>query len=270
MFKAICIIIMFFIIILIAGLYYYKKTTRSVPTDKSMSIGQRFHYETSQNWQSVVAKIFRKLMPAKAYKECPEAKIIKLPKPEYSGITVEEALLKRRSQRNYSNKPLSIAYLSQLIFAASGITSERGGRTAPSAGSKRPMEIYMIVNNVEGLEPGIYHYAVKQHSLEIIKFGNYRKDIISAGLEQAMLGDANVTFVITAIFDRVRQKYGERGFRYSYMEAGHISQNIYLQSVSLGVGSVCVGAFFDEKVNELIGIDGIDEAAIYLHAVGTL
>jgi len=261
---------MFFITILITGLFFYKKTTQSAPTDKSMSIGQRFHYETSQSWQSVVAKIFRKLMPAKAYKEYPEAKIIKLPKPEYRGITVEEALLKRRSQRNYSNKPLSIAYLSQLIFAASGITSEQGGRTAPSAGSKRPIEIYLIVNNVEGLEQGIYHYAVKKHSLEKIKPGNFSKDITSAGLEQAMLGDADVTFVITAVFDRITQKYGERGFRYAYMEAGHISQNICLQSVSLGVGSVCVGAFFDKKVNELIGIDGINEAAIYLHAVGTL
>jgi SagB-type dehydrogenase family enzyme len=235
-----------------------------------MSIGQRFHYETSQNWQNVVIKAFRKVMPIKAYKEYPGSELIKLPKPEYSGITVEEALLKRRSKRNYSGKPLSLAYLSQLVFAAGGITSERGGRTAPSAGSKRPMEIYLIVNNVEGLERGIYHYAVKKHSLEKIKSGNFSKDIISAGLEQAMLGDANVTIVITAIFDRIRQKYAERGFRYSYMEAGHISQNIYLQSASLGVGSVCVGAFFDEKVNELIGIDGIDEAAIYLHAVGTL
>ena len=269
MFKSIC-IIMFFLIILIAGLYYYKKTTRSVPTDKSMSIGQRFHYETNQNWQNVITKAFRKVMPIKAYKEYPEAKIIKLPKPEYSGITVEEALLKRRSQRNYSDKPLSIDYLSQLVFAAGGVTSERGGRTAPSAGSKRPMEIYLIVNSVEGLEPGIYHYAAKQHSLEKIKSGNYSKDIISAGLEQGMLGEADVTFVITAIFDRVRQKYGERGFRYSYMEAGHISQNIYLQSASLGIGSVCVGAFFDEKVNKLIGVDGIGEATIYLHAVGTL
>ena len=269
MFKSIC-IIMFFLIILIAGLYYYKKTTRSVPTDKSMSIGQRFHYETNQNWQNVVTKAFRKVMPIKAYKEYPEAKMIKLPKPEYSGITVEEALLKRRSRRNYSDKPLSIAYLSQLIFAAGGITSESGGRTAPAAGGKHSIEIYMIVNNVEGLEPGIYHYAAKQHSLEKIKSGNYSKYVIRAGSAQAMLGGADVTFVLSAVFDRIRQKYGERSFRYAYMEAGHVSQNIYLQAVSLGVGSVCVGEFFDEKVSELIGIDGIDEAVIYLHAVGTL
>ena len=83
-----------------------------------------------------------------------------------------------------------------------------------------------------------------------------------------MLGDAAVTFVLSAIFDRLRCKYGERGFRYAYIEAGHISQNIYLESVSLGLGSVCVGAFLDEKVNQLIGVDGRKEAAIYLHAVG--
>ena len=85
-----------------------------------------------------------------------------------------------------------------------------------------------------------------------------------------MLGDADVTFVLSAIFDRVRHKYGERGFRYAYIEAGHISQNIYLQAVSLGLGSVSIGAFLDEEINKLIGIDGRTEAVIYLHAVGTL
>jgi SagB-type dehydrogenase family enzyme len=269
MFKSICIII-FFILILIAGSYFYKKTTQKVPADKSMSIGQRFHYETNQIWHNVVTRAFRKVWPIKAYKEYPDAELIKLPKPEYRGITVEEALLKRRSRRNYSDKPLSIAYLSQLIFAAGGITSESGGRTAPAAGGNHSIEIYMIVNNVEGLEPGIYHYAVKQHSLEKIKSGNYSKYVIRSGSAQAMLGEADVTFVLAAVFDRIRQKYGERSFRYAYMEAGHVSQNIYLQAVSLGVGSVCVGEFFDEKVSELIGIDGIDEAVIYLHAVGTL
>ncbi len=269
MYKVIGIVIIL-IAILFAGIFICKKVTQSNSENKYMSVGQRFHNETNQNWQNVVTRAFRKVMPVKAHKRYPEVELIKLPKPEYSGITVEEALLKRRSRRNYSDKPLSMDYLSQLIFAAGGITSDSGGRTAPSAGSTRPMEIYLIINSVEGLDPGIYHYAVKKHSLEKIKSGNFSKDIISAGLEQAMLGDADVTFVITAIFDRIRQKYGERGFRYSYMEAGHISQNICLQSVSLGVGSVCVGAFFDTKVNELIGIDGIDEAAIYLHAVGTL
>jgi len=263
-------IILLFIILLIAGSYSYKKTTQNAPADKSTSIGQRFHYETDQLQYNVVKKAFRKVWPVKAFKEYPEAKLIKLPKPEYSGITVEKALLKRRSKRNYSDKPLSLANVSQLVFAAGGITSENGRRTAPSAGFQRSMEIYLVVNNVEGLDQGIYHYAVKKHSLEKLKSGNFRRDIISAGDGQALLGDAAVTFVITSVFGRITQKYGERGFRYAYMEAGHVSQNIYLQSVSLGLGSVCAGGFFDKKMNKLIGINGIDEGAIYLHAVGTL
>ena len=85
-----------------------------------------------------------------------------------------------------------------------------------------------------------------------------------------MLADSAVTFILSAVFDRTRSKYGERGYRYVYMEAGHISQNIYLQAVSLGLGSVSVGAFIDDAVNELIDVDGENEAAIYLHAVGTI
>ncbi len=123
---------------------------------------------------------------------------------------------------------------------------------------------------MEDFSCGIYHYSVLDHALELIKPGDFRNQIISAGLKQEMLGDGVVTFVLSAIFDRVRHKYGERGFRYVYIEAGHISQNISLQAVSLGLGSVTVGAFLDENVNKLIGVDGLKEAVIYLHAVGRL
>ena len=133
-----------------------------------------------------------------------------------------------------------------------------------------PIEVYAIVNNVEGLQKGIYHYSVLDHALELIKEGDFRNAITSAGLKQEMLGDSGVTFVLSAIFDRTRHKYGERGIRYFYMEGGHISQNISLQAVSLGLGSVSVGAFLDHKINELIGLDVRREAVIYLHSVGWL
>jgi SagB-type dehydrogenase family enzyme len=123
---------------------------------------------------------------------------------------------------------------------------------------------------VQDLPQGIYHYSVLDHTLELVKPGDFRRQIVDAGLSQQTLGDAGVTFVLSAIFDRVRYKYGERGCRYVYMEAGHISQNIYLQAVSLGLGSVSVGAFSDEKINKLIDVDGWKEAVIYLHAVGAL
>lgn len=239
---------------------------------KEVSIGERFHKETSLTWRGVVGDMFRaKPKKPPQYKVYPDASKIELPKPEYTGMTVEEAIKKRRSVRNYSTKPISKAQLSQLLFAAQGVTGRMYGkalRTAPSAGALYPFEIYIIVNNVQDLPRGIYHYSVLDHALELVKSGDFRSQITSAGLNQQMLGDAGVTFVLSAIFDRVRYKYGERGVRYVYMEAGHISQNIYLQAVSLGLGSVCAGAFSDEKVNKLIDVDGWKEAVIYLHPVG--
>ncbi|UCF00473.1 MAG: SagB/ThcOx family dehydrogenase [Planctomycetota bacterium] len=207
------------------------------------------------------------------YKTYRDSKKIELPKPQFRGIALEEAIEKRRSVRNYSDKPITMDQLSQLLFAAQGVTGHMYGkalRTAPSAGALYPFEVYVVVNNVENLPRAIYHYSVLDHTLELLKKGDFRSKITDAGLKQEMLGDAAVTFVLSAIFDRVRHKYGERGYRYTYIEAGHISQNLYLQSVSLGLGSVCAGAFLDEKVNKLIDVDGRKEAVIYLHAVGSL
>lgn len=241
---------------------------------KKLSTGERFHAETSLTWRSVIGDVLRfKLEKPPEFKTYPGSQRIQLPVPKHRGMTVEEAIQKRRSVRNYSLNPLTKAQLSQLLFAAQGITGKMYGqplRTAPSAGALYPFETYLIVNNVQGIAQGVYHYDVQSHELETVKQGNFKKEITDAGLKQEMLGEADVTFVLAAIFDRVRHKYGERGFRYVYMEAGHISQNISLQAVSLGLGSVSVGAFFDKKVNQLIGIDGHREAAVYLHAVGTL
>jgi len=127
-----------------------------------------------------------------------------------------------------------------------------------------------VVNNVDTLSQGIYHYNVRKHALELLKEGDFRKEITNAGLWQDMLGEANVTIVLSAVFERTQRKYKDRSLRYIHMEAGHIGQNISLQAVSLGLGSVCVGAFYDEQVNRLIGLDGTTESAIYLQAVGAL
>lgn len=241
---------------------------------KELSIGERFHHETSLTWLGILGDLFcAKPEKPPQYKTYPGAKLIELPEAKYRGMVLEEAIGKRRSVRNYSPKAISISQLSQLLFAAQGITGRMYGqplRSAPSAGALYPFEIYLVVNNVQGLPQGIYHYAVLNQVLELVKSGDFSRQITDAGLKQEMLGDADITFVLSAIFDRTRHKYGERGFRYVYIEAGHISQNIHLQAVSLGLGSVSVGAFLDEKVNQLIGIDGHKEAVIYLHAVGTI
>ncbi len=239
-----------------------------------LSIGERFHYETSLTWRGVLGDMFRSKPKKPAqYKTYPSSKKVKLPAPTYQGLVVEEAIKKRRSARDYSTKAVTIEQLSQLLLAAQGVTGRIYGRplrSAPSAGALYPFEIYAVVNNVHNLPKGIYHYSVLDHAVELVKAGDFSGKITDAGLEQDMLGSAGVTFLLSAIFDRVRHKYGERGFRYTYIEAGHISQNIYLQSVSLGLGSVSVGVFLDEKVNRLIDVDGRKEAVIYLHAVGSL
>ena len=198
-------------------------------------------------------------------------KMIKLPKPNYQGMSLEETIKKRRSIRAYSKKALTLPQLSQLLFSAQGITGNHYGhdvRTAPSAGALYPLEVYLVANNVEGLSQGIYHYTIKEHAVELLQEGNFREAITDAGLGQDMLGDAPVTFILSAVFERTRKKYGDRSLRYVYMEAGHVSQNISLQAVSLGLGSVCVGAFHDELVNSLVGLDGSRESVIYLQAVG--
>lgn len=263
-----CILILLLTVILsykcLSGNQYYQK----------LSIGERFHQETSLTWQRVLGDIFKRLPESPPlFKYYPGAKLIRLPKPMESNMPLKEAILKRRSIRTFSSKAMDIKQLSNLLFAAQGITGslyDRPLRTAPSAGALYPFEIYVVVNNVQDLSPGIYHYHVLKHALELVKLGDFRNEVTSAGLKQEMLGEAEVTFILASIFDRVRCKYGERGFRYVYIEAGHISQNIYLQATSLGLGSVCVGAFLDENVNKLIGVDGHKEAVIYMHAVGTL
>lgn len=257
---------------LLAWLCLYVPSSRAQEEKRELSLGERFHQETSVTRDGIAADRSRskpdKPAPFKTYPDAPE---VELPPPDFRGMTVEESLLKRRSRRNYTDKAMSVSDLSQLLFSAQGVTGKTSDhllRTAPSAGALYPYEIYVVVMNVKDIDQGIYHYAVQNHRLELIKSGDFREKMASAALSQEVMNNADIIFVLSAIFDRTRHKYGERGVRYVYIEAGHISQNIFLQAVSLKLGSVCVGAFFDQKVNELIGIDGRKEAAIYLHAVG--
>jgi SagB-type dehydrogenase family enzyme len=239
----------------------------------SATIGERFHEDTKLTWFRALRDVItpKPAMPPQ-FKEY-RGERIRLPKPSFKGMTLEDAILKRRSVREYTSRPLTILELSQLLFSAQGVTGEAYGtllRTAPSAGALYPIEVYAIVNSVDGLRKGIYHYSVRDHSIALIREGEFGKSAMNGALKQEMMRDAGVVFVISAIFDRVRSKYGERGYRYAYMEAGHVSQNIYLQATSLGLGSVVVGAFIDDDINELIGVDGKKEAAIALHAVGSM
>jgi SagB-type dehydrogenase family enzyme len=166
---------------------------------------------------------------------------------------------------------MTLEELSQLLYYTGGITGEHWGhklRAAPSAGALYPIEIYVVVHRVEDLQPGLYHYAVKDHALELLRSRDLRGEIVRCGLMQGFLGQANVVLVFTAILQRLRWKYRERAYRYALLEAGHLGQNVYLVATSMGVGACAVGAFEDDDLNAILGVDGKEEAAIYMLAVG--
>jgi SagB-type dehydrogenase family enzyme len=255
----------------LCGLFLIILTAYTYLEAENDRIGQLFINQTRLGSSKKTAPAFSKGAPPPAYKTYSEAMKIKLPPPEYNGLRLEEAIRRRRSVRKYAKLPLTLAQLSQLLYAAQGITGQSHGlsmRSAPSAGALYPMEIYPVINNVSGLKQGIYHYAVKEHALEQLRTGDFSSQIASACLKQEAAGTAQVCIVLGCIFARLCYKYGERGYRYALIEAGHIGQNIYLQATSLGMGAVAMGAFYDDKLNELLGIDAEQETAIYVLAVG--
>jgi len=207
-----------------------------------------------------------------SYKTYPDAELVPLPEPGWaSNMTVSQALEARRSNRDYATRSLSKEALSALLYGAQGITLDRlAFRAAPSAGALYPIELYPIVHDVQGVSPGVYHYAVQVHALERLEAGDFRGRVTRAGLYQAFLGDAGVCFLLTAVFQRTRWKYRQRAYRYVLLEAGHAAQNVYLVATALALGACAVGAFYDEQFNDLLGLDIQEEAVVYLVSVGEL
>lgn len=237
-------------------------------------VGHEFHENTNLSWFSAIAGALKgKLSNPTGRKNYEGLPKVALPKPDFKGMAFEDTLKKRRSVRNYARKPIDLASLSQLLFSAQGITDETYTtklRTAPSAGALYPIEIYVFAHSVEGLRQGLYHYNPFDHTLTRLKEGDLRKAVMNTGLRQEMLKDANLVFALSGIPARTTWKYGQRGYRYMYMEAGHIAENILLQAVSLGLGAVPVGAFIDEELDGLLSIDGKSEMSLFLVAVGTV
>ncbi len=195
---------------------------------------------------------------------------IRLPRDfTFSELGVAEAIRKRRSIREYSGEPMSLSELSYLLKFSVGRTEERYGlRAVPSAGALYPLEAYPVVNLVEGIDPGIYHYLVSSHSLRLVRKGDFRQELVRYALDQQFVGQANLLLVLTAIFQRGEWKYRQRARRFMILEAGHVGQNVYLIATSLGLGTCAVGSYWDDDYNRLIGVDGKKESVIYLLAVG--
>jgi len=199
-------------------------------------------------------------------KEPPE--FINLPAVRHNGgITVEQALAKRRSVRHYRDDPLSLNEISQLLWSAQGVTDSRGFRTAPSAGALYPLEIYLVAGNVSTLSPGIYKYLSLEHTLAKISHGDQRTALSRAALNQSSVRNAPVVLVFCCIYERTTIKYGKRGIKYVHMEAGHAAQNVFLQAASMGLGAVVIGAFSDKKVKAVLIVKE-DEMPLYIMPVG--
>ena len=193
---------------------------------------------------------------------------IDLPQPTLrSDISLEETLRERRSVREYTDTPLSLGEVSQLLWAAQGVTADWGGRTAPSAGGLYPLELLLVVGNVDGLEPGVYRYRPSEHQLVKAREDDVRDSLAQAALGQGCVSEGAIDIVIAAVYEKTMRKYGERGVRYVHMEAGHAAQNLYLQAASLGLGTVVVGAFYDDQVRDILGLRE-SEAPLYIVPVG--
>jgi SagB-type dehydrogenase family enzyme len=194
--------------------------------------------------------------------------VVELPAARSDGpLSLEATLRARRSVRSYSDRPVALQEVAQLLWAAQGKTDPRGFRTAPSAGATFPLEVLVAAGNVTGLSPGVYRYRATSHDLVEVAGGDRRPDLFRAALSQRAVAGAPAVFIVTAVYERTRERYGERAARYVHMEAGHAAQNLCLQAVSLDLGAVVIGAFRDRQVQQTAAVtDG--EHPLYLIPVG--
>jgi len=183
--------------------------------------------------------------------------VVKLPPPALTGaLSVEEALKARRTVRDFIGRSLDLSQISQLLWGADGVSDPRGLRTAPSAGATYPLEIYLVAGEraVADLPAGVYRYRVLEHVLEVGLAGDLRQAVARASLRQFWMGEAPVMVVIAAVYRRCTARYGERGIMYTHMEAGNVSQNLFLQAKALGLGAGIVGAFEDRDLAQTLGL----------------
>jgi len=210
----------------------------------------------------------------KRFKNYPEVERLQLPEPDLSRpANLWQCLAKRRSERDYTTDPLTIEELSRLMWAAQGVTARAGThllRTAPSAGALYPFETYLYINRVEKVTQGLYHFNVADFSLECLQDGNFNQLITAACLGQPVVRRAAVVFIWTAMMLRCMIKYRDRAMRYIPMDLGHVCQNVQLAATAMDLGSCPIGAFYDDDINELLGVDGEEEAVLYLITVGRL
>jgi len=198
--------------------------------------------------------------------------VVTLPKARTKGVmSLEEAIYVRRSRRSWKKDvKIPLRHVAQILWAAQGITNwEEGFRAAPSAGATYPIELYVVVKKgeVEGLDRGVYHYDPYKHCLVKTLDMDVTYELMEASLGQYWVGTAPVNLVIAAEYARTTRFYGDRGYRYVHMEVGHVGQNVYLQAEALGLGTVAIGAFYDNEVRKILGLSR-NLAPLYIMPIG--
>ena len=209
-----------------------------------------------------------------AFKNYPEAERLQLPEPDLSHpANLWQCLATRRCKRNTTHNPLSLQELSKIMWAAQGVTARAGTyllRTAPSAGALYPFETYLYIDKVKEVPQGIYHFNVADFALECLQKGDFNRAVTAACLGQPVVRRAAVVIIWTAMMLRCMVKYRERSVRYIPMDLGHVCQNVQLAATAMDLGSCPIGAFYDDDINELLGVDGEEETVLYLITVGKL
>jgi SagB-type dehydrogenase family enzyme len=234
-------------------------------------IGERYLRETRHSREHLAGVGMDWSRQPDWFKRYADAPRVSLPDLARDDSGLFDALARRRSTREYAWSPLELADLAALLWAAAGVTARQEGfafRTAPSAGGLYPIEHYVIVNAVEGIEPGLYHYDVLGRALERLLGGDLRLQIARAALDQRLASEAQAVFVWTAVLERSRWKYGQRFARYIFLDAGHIAENVALAATGLGLGSCQIAAFYDEEAAALLGVDPELEPVVYMTTVG--
>lgn len=204
------------------------------------------------------------------------AVLIELPstdKLEVTSMDLRKAIEARKSLRKYADIALSLDELSYLLWCTQGVKQVVSRpstlRTVPSAGARHAFETFLLINNVEGLKPGLYRYIAISHKLmEISTEAEIAQKVSDACNEQEFIKNSAVTFIWTAIVDRMKWRYGERGYRYLHLDAGHVCQNLYLTAESIDSGVCAIGAYNDDEINKLLGLDGESQFVIYAATVG--
>ena len=231
-------------------------------------IGPQFHYLTSYSPARYLGPIVWNRRPTMKWNF---KKVYKLPNVKLPELSLEEALINRRSRRRYYRAKITLEELSGLLWASDGVNLETNGlffRTAPSAGALYPIYIYFIADNVEGIEDGLYVYLPEKNSVGLLKEGNFRKERLNFSPQGDIISKAPVVLMLVSFFDRVTWKYLDRGYRFAYIEAGNISQNIYLVCEAYKFSTVAIGAFYDTYVNSLLELSGREEGVILIHPIG--